>query len=96
MNTGVPARDGAKFHLVRDEILWNVREQLVAGKLTGLTDDGLRAQMSPIRWAPDPRGRTCVEQKGKRPGLAWDRIDTLALALAENVGMGETRVQQIG
>jgi hypothetical protein len=96
ITTGIPAIHGDRFHLLRDEMLWNVREKLLAGKLTGLTDERLRAQMAPLQWAPDPRGRTCVEQKGKRAGLDWDRIDTLALALAENVGMGQTTVQQIG
>lgn len=75
--------DPEKFVLRRDELWWQLREELREGRIGPLSDSRTQAQLSAIRYGFDSRGRIKVESKdemSKRGLPSPDRADALALA----------------
>lgn len=85
LNWGEETTDRGLYLRLRDELWWGLRMRLLGGKLTGLTDDITRAQLSAIKWDTDELNKVRVETKKqlRSRGLkSPDRGDALVLACA--------------
>lgn len=78
-----PGPDRPKFHRLRDEVLWNVREEFMSRANSIPNDDELIGELTSVRW-DDDTGKIKVEGKKemKKRGLASpNKLDAYALAI---------------
>jgi len=84
VNNGESADDPARFQNRKAQMYWALREQMQAGKISGLTDPVVQEQLAGIRYEIDGAGRTVIESKesARRRGVrSPDRAEALILAL---------------
>ncbi len=76
------ARNNDRFHRLRDEIWWTLREQFEKGTISIPNDDELICELTTIKYEPESNGKVKVEGKKemKRRGLeSPDKADALCL-----------------
>lgn len=84
VNVGEAAIDKDRFANLKAELYWQVRDQLQAGEVCGLTDDRTRSQLAGIRTMPNARGQNTIESKeaaAKRGVASPDRAEAYTLCL---------------
>ncbi len=79
-----------KYHRLRDELWWKLRERFEAGTISIPNDDELIGELSAIKWKPAElavTGKIKVESKGdlrKRGLQSPNKADALCLSYASN------------
>ncbi len=92
VNVQTPPDDTDKFHNLRAELYWKLREALNPANEESLVlpkDDKLMAQLGSIKYKHDTKGRIQIESKDnmRKRGLASpDRADALALTFVGGKG----------
>ena len=87
VDTGQAAKDAVHFQRLRSEWYWHLSLRVKAGKISGLTDDTLRGQLSPLQYDLDAMNKVLVETKEeihKKGRKSPDRADMLCLSFGES------------
>ena len=89
VNVAEKSSDSERFHNLRAELWWNLRERLDPEKdpIALPLDDELLSELASIKYKVDARGAIQIESKDdmkKRLGHSPDRADAVVLAFAEN------------
>lgn len=77
----LPANED-KFHRLRDELWWRVRELFEQRRISIPDDDELIGELTTIKWEPNDQGQVCVETKKKLKGrglLSPNKADALCM-----------------
>jgi phage terminase large subunit len=80
--------DTKRFVRRRDELIWGLREQLVAGRIAIPPDQKLLEELNDLRIHETSDGRIEVEEKARmkrRLGRSPDRLDALLIGLTPHV-----------
>lgn len=88
VDTGTAAKDTTNFVRIRSEWYWALHLRIKAGRLSGLKDDRLKAQLSPLTWKLDAGNKIQVETKeeiAKSGRVSPDRADCLMLSFGEQI-----------
>jgi hypothetical protein len=83
VNVAEAPTDETRFHTLRDEVLWNVREEFQAGLVKIPHHADLMAECNDIRWAIRPNGKIKVESKKEmkaRGRSSPNYLDSYAIA----------------
>lgn len=86
VNVGAGAKDSTKFANLKAEIIWRVRQLVLAGERTLPNDDKTISQFAAIRYAIRSNGKIEIEDKQKlkgRVGYSPDRADAAFLLEAD-------------
>ena len=89
VNVAEKSHDIERFHNLRAELWWNLRERLDPDKepIALPRDDELLSELASVKYKVDARGAIQIESKEdmkKRLGHSPDRADAVVLACAEN------------
>lgn len=89
VNVAEKSHDIERFHNLRAELWWNLRERLDPDKepIALPCDDELLSELASVKYKVDARGAIQIESKEdmkKRLGHSPDRADAVVLACAEN------------
>ena len=93
VNVAEKSSDTERFHNLRAELWWRLRELLDPDKepIALPDDDELLAELASVKYKVDARGAIQIESKDemrKRLGHSPDRADAVVLAFAENLYEG--------
>jgi hypothetical protein len=103
VNVAETASDETRFHSLRDEILWNVREEFEHGLVKIPYHTELMHEANGVKYAIEPSGKIKVESKKdmKKRGMASPNfLDAYAIQryvqkqLTRFVGVGSTRARR--
>ena len=89
VNVAEKSRDTERFHNLRAELWWSLREQLDPDKdpIALPRDDELLSELASVKYKVDSRGAIQIESKDdmrKRLGHSPDRADAVVLAVSKN------------
>ena len=89
VNVAEKSRDTERFHNLRAELWWSLREQLDPEKdpIALPRDDELLSELASVKYKIDSRGAIQIESKDdmrKRLGHSPDRADAVVLAVSKN------------
>lgn len=80
----------------KDEMAWEVREDLEKGRIGGMTDEKLQAQLLTMRWGVLPSGETAMETKAQREVRSLKSPDRAEAFIMARASGGRERVRLFG